>query len=434
MGKQIPITTSFNLPDGQEITIETGKLAAQADGSVVVRQGNTMLFASVVSAKEAREGQSFFPLSVDYQEKFASVGRIPGNFFRREARLTENEILTCRLVDRVIRPLFPDGYMNDTQIIINLISADSNAMPDALAALAASAALSVSDIPFAGPISETRVARIDGEFVVNPNKEACENADLNIILGATIDNVMMVEGEAKECSEADLIEAIRIGHEAVKVQCQAQLALAELVGEKATVKRVIEALPENEEIKAEIEKLIKDKVTAIAKQATEKNERKELLKALKEEMKEALLEAHDEEFMEENAHFISRYYGEVQKYAIREVVLSEQTRLDGRKPEDIRHIWTEIDYLPATHGSAIFTRGETQALASLTLGTKLDEQMIDNALGLYHNKFIFMLILPVALCVRYCPVMTICLIRYVLCRIFSNPTVHHLWQRSVQVH
>jgi len=388
MGKQIPITTSFNLPDGREITLETGKLAAQADGSVVVRQGNTMLFASVVSATEMREGQSFFPLSVDYQEKFAAVGRIPGNFFRREARLTESEILICRLVDRVIRPLFPDGYMNDTQIVINLISADKDIMPDALAALAASAALAVSDIPFAGPISETRVARIDGEFVVNPGREACENADLNIILGATMDNVMMVEGEAKECSEADLIEAIRIGHEAVKVQCQAQLALAELVGEKATVKRIIEALPENEDVKAEVEKLIKDKVTVIAQSASEKHERKEAFKALKTEMKEALLEAHGEEYMEENADFISRYYNKVQKAAIREVVLSENKRLDGRKPEDIRHIWSEVDYLPAAHGSAVFTRGETQALASLTLGTKLDEQMIDDALGLYRNKFI----------------------------------------------
>ncbi len=388
MGKQIPTTTSFNLPDGREVTLETGKLAAQADGSVVVRQGNTMLFASVVSAKEPREGQSFFPLSVDYQEKFAAVGRIPGNFFRREARLSENEILVCRLVDRVLRPLFPDGYMNETQVIINLISADDEATPDALAALAASAALAVSDIAFAGPISEVRVARIDGEFVVNPGKTALANADLNIILGATMENVMMVEGEAKECSEADLIEAIRIGHEAVKVQCKAQLALAELVGTKATVKREIVPIPENEVVKAAVEKLIKDKVTTIAKAATEKHERKEQFKALKDEMKEALLEEHGEEWMEENATFVSRYYNEVQKYAIRDVVLGDNVRLDGRKPEDIRHIWSEVDYLPSTHGSAVFTRGETQALASLTLGTKNDEQMVDDAMGLHFNKFI----------------------------------------------
>ncbi len=388
MGKQIPTTTSFNLPDGREVILETGKLAAQADGSVVVKLGDTMLFASVVSATEMREGQSFFPLSVDYQEKFAAVGRIPGNFFRREARLSENEILTSRIVDRVIRPLFPDGYMNDTQVIINLLSSDGDTMPDALAGLAASAALAVSDIPFAGPISEVRVARIDGEFVVNPGKTAIENADLNIILGATIENVMMVEGDAKECSEADLIEAIRIGHEAVKVQCKAQLALAELVGEKATVKRVIEPQPEDEDIKAAVEALIKDKVTAIAKTPTEKHERKEKFKALKDELKEAMLEKNGEEWMEENGHFVSKYYNEVQKYAIRDVVLGEQTRLDGRKPEDIRHIWSEVDYLPSTHGSAVFTRGETQALATLTLGTKTDEQMIDDALGLHFNKFI----------------------------------------------
>jgi len=388
MGKQIPITTSFNLPDGREITLETGKLAAQADGSVVVRQGNTMLFASVVSAKEAREGQSFFPLSVDYQEKFASVGRIPGNFFRREARLTEKEILICRLVDRVIRPLFPDGYMNETQIIINLISADSEATPDALAALAASAALSVSNIAFGGPISEVRVARIEGEYVVNPGKTALLGADLNIILGATVDNVMMVEGDAKECSEADLIEAIRIGHEAVKVQCKAQLALAELVGTKATVKREIVPMPENDVVKDAVAKLIKDKVTAIAKTPSEKFERKDKFKALKDDMKVSLLEEHGEEWMAEHDSLISRYYNEVQKYAIREVVLGENVRLDGRKPEDIRHIWSEVDYLPSTHGSAVFTRGETQALASLTLGTKLDEQMIDDAMGLHFNKFI----------------------------------------------
>ncbi len=388
MGKQIPTTTSFNLPDGREVILETGKLAAQADGSVVVKLGDTMLFASVVSATEMREGQSFFPLSVDYQEKFASVGRIPGNFFRREAKLSENEILTSRIVDRVLRPLFPDGYLYDTQVIINLISSDGDTMPDALAGLAASTALAVSNIPFDGPISEVRVARIDGEFVVNPGKAALENADLDIILGATMENVMMVEGEAKECSEADLVEAIRIGHEAVKVQCKAQLALAELVGEKATVKRAIDPQPEDEEIKAAVEALIKDKVTAIAKTPTEKHERKEKFKAVKEELKEAMLEKHGEEWMEENGHFVSKYYGEIQKYAIRDVVLGEQIRLDGRKPEDIRHIWSEVDYLPSTHGSGVFTRGETQALASLTLGTKTDEQMIDDAMGLHFNKFI----------------------------------------------
>ena len=248
MGVKIPTTTSFNLPSGQEVLIETGKLAAQAHGSVVVRVGKMMLFASVVSAYEAREGQSFFPLSVDYQEKYASAGRIPGNFFRREARLSEYEILVCRLVDRALRPLFPSGYMCDTQIIINMISADPEIKPDAYAALAASAAIAVSDIVFDRPISEVRVAKIDGEYAVNPLSSQLEGATLNVIVAATMENVMMVEGYAQECDELELIEAIKIGHDAIKVQCQAQLDLAEKVGEDATVKRVLELPEENTEL------------------------------------------------------------------------------------------------------------------------------------------------------------------------------------------
>ncbi|MEM7106197.1 MAG: polyribonucleotide nucleotidyltransferase [Bacteroidota bacterium] len=388
MGKQIPIDVTFNLPDGREVTIETGKLATQADGSVVVRMGKTMLFASVVSATEAREGQKFFPLSVDYQEKFAAAGRIPGNFFKREARLSDYEVLICRLVDRVIRPLFPDGYMNDTQVIINLISADEDVMPDALAALAASAALAVSPIPFAGPISEVRVARINGEHVINPGRTALKEADLDIIVGATTENVMMVEGEANECSEADLVEAIRIGHEAIKVQCEAQLALAEKVGEKATVKRDVEPMLENEELKEEIAGMIKEDVKKIAKSFLDKKTRKEQFKANKNKMEEDLLASKGEEFMEENKGLINRYWVEIHKKTIREIVLAEKIRLDGRKPDEVRPIWTEVDYLPAAHGSAIFNRGETQAITSLTLGTKLDEQMIDNALEFSYNKFI----------------------------------------------
>lgn len=249
MGNQIPISTSFQLPDGREVTLETGKLAAQAHGSVLVRIGTTMLIATVVSNKEAKEDQAFFPLSVDYQEKFAAAGRIPGNFFRREARLSDYEVLICRLVDRAIRPLFPDGYMNETQVIINLVSGDQDEMPDCLAALAASTALSVSDIPWDGPISEVRVARIHGEYVVNPIRSALADADLDIIVAATMKDVTMVEGEAKECSEADLVEAIRIGHDAIKVQCQAQLDLAAMVGEKATIKRELAPQPEDEELK-----------------------------------------------------------------------------------------------------------------------------------------------------------------------------------------
>ncbi|MEM0993413.1 MAG: polyribonucleotide nucleotidyltransferase, partial [Bacteroidota bacterium] len=268
MGKQIPTTVSFNLPDGQEVIIETGKLATQADGSVVLRIGKTMLFVSVVSAKEAREGQSFFPLSVDYQEKFASVGRIPGNFFRREARLSEYEILISRLVDRAIRPLFPDGYLNDTQVIINLISADEDTLPDAYAALAVSSALMISDIPFAGPISEVRVARIEGEYVVNPKASALEKADMDFIVAATAENVVMVEGEAKECQEVDLVEAIKVAHEAIKTQCQAQHELAQKVGGKALNKREIEVVEENEELKALVKEMTRDGIYEVAKSAS----------------------------------------------------------------------------------------------------------------------------------------------------------------------
>ncbi|KAA3637104.1 MAG: polyribonucleotide nucleotidyltransferase [Bacteroidetes bacterium] len=388
MGQKIPISTSFNLPDGREVTIETGKLATQADGSVVVRLGNTMLFASVVSAKEAREGQSFFPLSVDYQEKFAAAGRIPGNFFKREARLSDYEVLICRLVDRAIRPLFPDGYMNETQVIINLISGDEETMPDALAALAASAALSVSNINFGGPISEVRVARIDGEYVINPTRSAIANADLDIIVAATMDDVMMVEGEMKEVQEKDLVDAIKVGHEAIKVQCQAQLDLAEKVGEKATVKREIEPLPENEELKARIKELVSDKILEVSKAFLPKHERKDRLSEIKDAALETLLEEKGEEYMEENDAIAARYLDKIKKDVIRNMVLDDSIRLDGRKLDEVRPIWTEIDYLPAAHGSAIFNRGETQAITSLTLGTKLDSQMIDNALENYYEKFI----------------------------------------------
>ncbi len=388
MGNQTPISTTFSLPDGREVTIETGKLATQAHGSVVVRVGKTMLFASVVSNHEAREGQSFFPLSVDYQEKFAAAGRIPGNFFRREARLSEYEILTSRLVDRAIRPLFPDGYMNDTQIIINLISGDLNRMADCYAALAASAALAVSDIPFAGPISEVRVAKIDGEYHVNPLTDLLENATMDIIVAASMDNVMMVEGESKECQESELVEAIKIGHEAIKVQCQAQLDLAQKVGETATVKRVIEEDEVNTELKDYVKAATKDGIYNICKGALDKKERKNQFKALSEMLQEKLVEDKGEEYAEEHGGLASEYLGKLKKEIIREVILSEGIRLDGRKSVDVRPIWTEVDYLPSAHGSAIFNRGETQALTSLTLGTKSDKLMVDNALGLRFEDFI----------------------------------------------
>lgn len=388
MGQKIPTSTSFDLPDGRTVHIETGKLATQADGSVIIRVGHTMLFCSVVSAKEVREGQPFFPLSVDYQEKFAAAGRIPGNFFRREARLSDYEVLICRLVDRAIRPLFPDGYMNDTQVIINLISGEKEVLPDCFAALAASSALAVSDIPFAGPISEVRVARINGRYIVNPFKSDLENADLDIIVAATKDDVMMVEGEAKEVPEKVLVEAIQVGHEAIKVQCQAQLDLAEKVGEKALKKRELDIPEVPEEIKKLVEDATKDKIHEVAAAELDKTARKEGFKAIIDELVEKLTEEKGEEWIEEHGESLKDHYGDFKKEVIREMVLSEQKRLDGRKFDEIRDIWTEVDYLPAAHGSAIFTRGETQSLTSLTLGTKQDEMMIDKAMELGYSNFI----------------------------------------------
>ena len=388
MGNQTPITTSFTLPNGEEVTIETGKLATQAHGSCVVKVGKTMLFCSVVSAFEPREGQSFFPLSVDYQEKFASIGRIPGNFFKREARLSDYEILTSRLVDRAIRPLFPDGYMNDTQVIINLISAEEDRLPDAYTALAASTALSVSNIPWAGPLSEVRVAKIDGEYVVNPAKSALAEATLDIIVAATMENVMMVEGEMKEAQESELIDAIKAGHEAIKVQCQAQLDLAKKVGDKALVKREI-VLPEvDEELKAWVKEKSVAGILDVARGELDKKARKEGLTAVKDAMKEALLEEKGEEYAEEKMGEAKGYFEKIKKETIRNMVLDEGKRLDGRAFDKVRPIWTEVDYLPSAHGSAIFNRGETQALTSLTLGSKLDQQMIDTALDHYFSKFI----------------------------------------------
>jgi len=387
MGQQQPISTSFDLPDGRTVTLETGKLATQADGSVLVRIGHTMLLAMVVSSKEAREGQSFFPLSVDYQEKFAAAGRIPGNFFRREARLSDYEVLICRLVDRAIRPLFPENYMNDTQIIINLISGEEEVLPDAFAALAASAALSVSDIPFQGPISEVRVAKVKDEYRVNPTRSELENAELDVIVAASMENVVMVEGEAKECSEQDLVEAIKVGHEAVKTQCQAQMDLARQVGDKALHKREVEPVEENEEVQAFVAQA-RPKIVEVARGAHDKHTRKEAFKAIEDELEERLLEEKGEEYAEEQGHYIRYYFDKLKKEVIRAMVLDDKVRLDGRKFDEIRSIWCEVDYLPSAHGSAVFTRGETQAIASLTLGTKLDEMMIDNALGQYYEKFI----------------------------------------------
>ncbi len=389
MGQQIPISTSFKLPDGREVIIETGKLATQAHGSVVIKIEDTMLFASVVSNHDMKEGQAFFPLSVDYQEKFASAGRIPGNFFRRETKLSDYEVLISRLVDRAIRPLFPDNYMNETQVIINLISGDTDVPPDAFAALAASAALSVSDIPFAGPISEVRVARVNGQFLVNPKHSEMENADMDFIVAATMDNVMMVEGEANECAEKDLIEAIKIAHDAIKVQCQAQLDLAQKVGDKALNKREIVLLPEDADLKAWVAGETEQAIYEVASGSLDKNTRKSRF----DEIKTSLMERFEEKYgadeeVEAKAKMVDRYFGKLKKEVIRNMVLDKGIRLDGRKTTEIRNIWCEVDYLPSAHGSAIFTRGETQSLTSMTLGTKQDEMMIDNALGMRFDRFI----------------------------------------------
>jgi polyribonucleotide nucleotidyltransferase len=313
MGMQIPISTSFELPDGRQVTIETGKLASQADGSVVVRIGNTMIFATTVFEKKAREGQSFFPLSVDYQEKFASSGRIPGNFFRRESKLSDYEVLICRLVDRAIRPLFPDNYMNDTQVIINLISAEKHVKPDAYAALAASAALTISGSPFEGPISEVRVARIDGEFRINPDKPDLDRADMDLIVAASIDNIMMVEGEANECQEVDMVAAIKFAHEAIKVQCRAQLDLAQKVGGKALEKMKIEPPVEDLELKARVDALTRQAILDVARGALDKQVRKSRFDEIKEQMIATLTEEKGEEYMETAAGMAKNYYDKLQE-------------------------------------------------------------------------------------------------------------------------
>jgi polyribonucleotide nucleotidyltransferase len=385
---QIPKSVSFTLPNGKKVTIETGKLATLAHGSALVKVENTMLLATVVASSEAKEGQSFFPLSVDYQEKFAAAGKIPGNFFRRESKLSDYEVLISRLVDRAVRPLFPDTFLNETQIILSLISGDKKNMPDAYAALAASAALAVSDIPFDGPISEVRVCKIKGQYVVNPDRDQLASADLDIIVAATLKDVMMVEGEANECQEHEIIEAIKVAHEAIKVQCNAQLELAQLVGDKALIKRAVVVAEKDEELLQLVENLAKDAILEVSKGALDKTTRKTRLKEIEDSLKASILEQKGEEYLLEKAGKISEYYDKLKKSVIRQMVLDTHVRLDGRKLEEIRPIWCEVDYLPSAHGSALFTRGETQSLTSLTLGTKLDQMMIDNALDNYYEKFI----------------------------------------------
>jgi polyribonucleotide nucleotidyltransferase len=361
----------IRLEDGRIITIETGKLAKQADGSVVVRMGDCMLLATAVSARK-NSPVDFLPLTVDYREKFAAAGRFPGGFFKREARPSDHEVLTMRLVDRVLRPLFPKDYHAETQVMIQLMSHDENIMPDALAGLAASTAIQLSDIPFEYPISEVRVARVDGMFVINPSREQLDSSDIDIMIGASEDSVAMVEGEFDEISEEEMLDAIAFGHEAIKDQIKAQIALAEAVGKKET--RSYDEEDKDDSLESQIHKSTYQKYYDIAKKGLSKSERSEQFSEIKEESKASF----SDEDLEEKGDLISKYNNSAQKKAVRDLVLEEGIRLDGRKTTDIRPIWCEVDYLPSTHGSAIFTRGETQALATTTLGTSREANMIDS--------------------------------------------------------
>lgn len=370
------------LPDGREITVETGKLAKQANGSVVVRLGDTMLLATAVANKEAKPGVDFLPLSVDYQEKFAAAGKIPGGFLRREGRLSDSEILVSRLVDRAIRPIFPDDFHADIQVNIFLISADKAVLPDALAGLAASAAIMVSDIPFNGPISEVRVAKIDGKLYINPVTEILDKATIDMIVAGTAKDILMVEGEMAEVSEDEMLEAIQYAHEAIKVQCQAQIELMQDAGK--TEKFAYSHETHLPELKERMHNELYQKVYEVAKMGlTNKTKRKEMFGSIEAEFKASLGNEVDDLTKE----LVKKYFHDIEKDAIRNMVMDEKIRLDGRKTYEIRPIWSEVDYLPNAHGSAIFTRGETQSLTTTTIGTKLDEQMIDSAMRSGYNKF-----------------------------------------------
>lgn len=373
----------IQLSGGREIVIETGKLAKQADGSVVVRQGDTMLLATVVAAKEPKPDCDFMPLSVEYKEKYAAAGRFPGGFLKREARPSDYEILVARLIDRALRPLFPSDFHAEVFVTVNLISAEKDIMPDALAGLAASAALAVSDVPFAGPISEVRVSRINGEFVINPTYTQNENADLDIMVGATYDNILMVEGEMKEVSEADMLEAIKFAHAEIKKHCLAQMELSKELGKD--VKRTYCHETNDEALREKVIAETYDKAYAIARERSAKHERSEKFEALEEEF----CAQFTEEELVEKRPLIKRYFhDDVLKKAMRNMILDEGIRLDGRHTTEIRPIWCEVGYLPCAHGSAIFTRGETQSLSTVTLGTKLDEKQIDEVLVKGTEQFV----------------------------------------------
>jgi len=385
-----PLQSKFSIAEGREVIIETGKLARQADGAVTVRQGKCIILATVVANKEPKEGQSFFPLTVDYQEKFASAGRIPGSFFKREARLNDYEVLTSRLIDRALRPLFPDDYLCEVQVLVSLISSDPEVMPDALACLAASAALAMSDVPIQEIISEVRVARIEGKFVVNPYRSELAKADMDFLIAATDKNIMMVEGEAKECLEEDLVKAIELAHTAIKVQVKAQEELRALKG--VTGKRDFKKPEHNEELRAKVNAFATDKVYGVAKAALSKHERSDKF----DEIQEALLEHLKTEYnVAEGASledgikkFAKTYYHDVQYNVVRDMMLNDRVRLDGRSLDQVRPLAMEVDVLPSPHGAALFTRGETQSITTVTLGTPLDSLLIESAAVSDYSKFI----------------------------------------------
>lgn len=378
-----PISVSFQMGDGREVSLETGRMARQADGAVVVRQGNAMILATVVAANEPRPGVDFFPLSVDYQEKFASAGRIPGSFFKREGRITDSEVLVSRLVDRALRPLFPDDYRCDVQVLISLISSDQEVLPDALACLAASAALAVSDVPIQEIISEVRVARINGEMVINPTRTQWADADMDFIIAATQDNIMMVEGESKECQEADIVKALEVAHEAIRGQIKAQAELRDKAG--VTGKREVVAPYENEELKKRIEAFASDRIAEIAKGALPKHQRSEGLKQIRTDFAETIAEG---ELTEDDEPLVKKYFGKLEKKIIRGIVLDTRSRLDGRQLDEVRPLTIETDVLPSPHGSALFTRGETQSLTTVTLGTSEDELLVETAATSDYQNFI----------------------------------------------
>jgi len=384
---QQPIRKTFDIGDGRMVTIETGRLARQADGAVTVSMGNCMILATVVATKEPKEGQSFFPLTVDYQEKFASAGRIPGSFFKREARLNDYEILTSRLIDRALRPLFPEDYFCEVQVLVSLISSDVEVLPDAMACLAASAALAVSDIPIKEIISEVRVGRVNGEYIINPSRTQLEQSDIEFIVAATDKNLMMVEGEAKECSEEDLVKVLQLAHDAIRIQVKAQEELREMVGVKG--KRDYTKPVTDEALQEKVNAFAKSKVYEVARAALSKHERSDRFSAIKDELMEHLKSGlpEGEELPDQTKKLASTYYSDLQYYVVRDMILDEKVRLDGRGLEDVRPLDMEVDVLPSPHGASLFTRGETQSLTTVTLGTALDDLLVESAARSYDSKF-----------------------------------------------